>query len=300
MSEQITKPLLAATLEKPSDLSFLDQNYYLCTPKLDGIRALKINGKLVSRTFKSIRNDFIRNELEKILPDNADGEIIVGNNFQETTSAVMRKEGQPKFTYYWFDFVSDKLGDNYMRRINALQSYNTKDDSRIVKLIPQMILSLEGFNKFESECIDKGFEGVILRNPWGRYKCGRSTAREGILLKSKRFSDGEATIIGFVEGEHNLNEAKKDNFGRTERSSAKEGKVKSDTLGKFLLRDIVTNVEFGCGTGKGLTAEIRKDIWDNRNEHLGKIVKYKHFAITGVKNKPRLPIFLGFRDKDDM
>ena len=69
----ITKPLLAATLKEVNDLDFANNNYYLCTPKLDGIRALMINGKLVSRTFKSIRNTFIREALEKDIPDNADG-----------------------------------------------------------------------------------------------------------------------------------------------------------------------------------------------------------------------------------
>lgn len=300
MSEQITKPLLAAKLEKAKDLSFKNNNYYLCTPKIDGIRALKVNGKLVSRTFKPINNDFTRNALEAILPDGADGELIVGDNFQKTTSGIMKKEGEPNFFFYWFDWVANKLDDNYMRRMNDLQSYSIKGEPRIIKLIPKMILSVSAFEEFESKCIDDGFEGVMLRNPWGRYKCGRSTAREGTLLKFKRFSDGEATIIGFVEGEHNLNEAKKDNFGRTERSSCKAGKVKADTLGKFLLKDIKTDVEFGCGTGKGLTLQLRKEIWDNRKKYMNKIVKYTHFAVTGVKDKPRLPIFVGFRDKDDM
>ena len=293
----ITKPLLAATLKEVSDLDFAHNNYYLCTPKLDGIRALMIKGKLVSRTFKPIRNTFIREALEKVLPDNADGEIIVGDNFQETTSGVMREWGEPKFTFYWFDYAK-KLDDTYMKRMLNLTHYNVKDESRIIKLLPKVVRSKEKFLEFESECIDAGFEGVILRNPYGVYKCGRSTFRESILLKYKRFTDSEATIVGFVELEHNFNEAKKDKFGRTERSSAKEGKVGADTFGKFLLKDIKTGIEFGCGTG--FTNELRDKIWKNKNDYLKKIVKYKHFAVVGVKDKPRLPVFLGFRDKDDM
>jgi DNA ligase-1 len=36
-----------------------------------------------------------------------------------------------------------------------------------------------------------------------------------------------------------------------------------------------------------------------RKKLLGKIVKYKYQEI-GVLEKPRFPVFLGFRDKEDM
>ena len=40
----------------------------LATPKVDGVRALVINGNLVSRSFKSIPNVAIRSLLEHLLP----------------------------------------------------------------------------------------------------------------------------------------------------------------------------------------------------------------------------------------
>ena len=95
----ITKPMLAGTIE---DIYKLDYPV-ICTPKLDGIRCLKIGGRAVSRTFKSIQNNYIRTILEKLLPDGMDGEIISGKNFQETTSAVMREEGEPEFVFWAFD-----------------------------------------------------------------------------------------------------------------------------------------------------------------------------------------------------
>ncbi|KKK86939.1 hypothetical protein LCGC14_2758210, partial [marine sediment metagenome] len=66
---QITKPMLAATLKDVNQLDY--SKGYLATQKLDGIRALMIDGKLVSRTFKSIRNNHIRTMLEDVLPDGA-------------------------------------------------------------------------------------------------------------------------------------------------------------------------------------------------------------------------------------
>ena len=68
-------------------------------------------------------------------------------------------------------------------------------------------------------------------SPDGPYKCGRSTVREGYLLKLKRFADGEAVILGCCEQMHNANAAQQDAFGRTKRSSHKDNKIGKATLG---------------------------------------------------------------------
>ena len=148
----------------------------------------------------------------------------------------------------------------------------------------------------EKECLDKGFEGLIIRSGKSPYKCSRSTLREGYMMKVKRFSDAEAIVVDFVEYEHNTNEAEKDNFGRTKRSDKKEGKVPGNMLGKFIL-ELPDGRRFGCGTGFDM--EQRKEIWANKEQYLGKIVKFKYFEV-GVKELPRHPVFLGFRHPDDM
>ena len=118
-------------------------------------------------------------------------------------------------------------------------------------------------------------------------------------MKLKRFKDSEAVVLGFEEQMLNTNRADKDAFGRTKRSSAKAGKVGKGTLGKFRVRDVHSGVEFEVGTGEGLTQKLRQKIWDDRDAYLGKTIKYK-FQPHGVKEKPRLPIWLGFRDADDL
>jgi DNA ligase-1 len=70
-------------------------------------------------------------------------------------------------------------------------------------------------------------------------------------------------------------------------------------LGNLIVRDLKTKVEFSIGTG--FTNEMRIVLWANhkRGEGLKKIVKYKYFP-SGGKDKPRFPVFVGFRDKRDM
>ena len=137
----------------------------------------------------------------------------------------------------------------------------------------------------------------MLRHPDGPYKHGRSTAKEGWLLKVKRFEDSEARIIGFSELMHNANEAKRNELGHLERSSHKANKVGKQMLGALTVQDLKTKVEFDIGTG--FTEDQRRLLWATGDNLLGKVVKYKSQP-TGVKEKPRFPVFLGFRDKVDM
>ena len=44
---------------------------------------------------------------------------------------------------------------------------------------------------------------------------------------------------------------------------------------------------------------MRMEIWSNQEKYLNQIIKYKYFSV-GVKDKPRHPVFQGFRHLDDM
>jgi DNA ligase-1 len=296
----ITKPILAADLKNQWD-KLVYPVYGTC--KLDGIRSISLSGKLVSRTFKTIQNKHIRETLEAFLPKDmdCDGELISGANFQETTHAVMERTETPDFQYYMFDLVS-QLDTPYLTRIENMKIWYetlTLEQKKIVVLVlPTKLNNRAEVEAYEQECLDSGFEGVILRTGDSPYKSGRSTLNEGYLIKVKRFEDSECEILGFEELMNNNNVATKDNFGRSERSSHKANLSGAGVLGCFQVRDIKTGQEFSIGTG--LDAAQRKLYYDNFTTMcLGKIAKYKFFSV-GVKDLPRHPVFLGFRSKEDM
>jgi DNA ligase-1 len=291
----ITKPMLAGKCTNKDNIKYP----VLATPKLDGIRCLVINGHVVSRTFKPIPNKFIREEIERLFPDGVDGEIMIPKStFGDITGAVMSsKNAQPcGFEYWVFDYVSDgDINTPYFVRMERLK--NIQDNPRIHKLIPITINNRTELDKFEEKCLDEGFEGVIIRSPNGPYKCGRSTEKEGYLLKIKQFEDSEAKIISFEEKMHNENEAGVDAFGRTERSLCREGMKPAGTLGKIVVIDLTSGLTFSIGSG--FDDKTRQEIWNNQSSYLGKIVKYK-FQPYGVKELPRFPIFIGFRHTEDI
>jgi DNA ligase-1 len=201
-----------------------------------------------------------------------------------------------------FDIVSTPVGvsKTYTERMVELEAAIKAVDDKHIRFVPiTQINSYDELLVYEDEQLANGFEGVMIRDPNGPYKCGRSTEREGWLLKLKRFEDSEAEIIGFEELMHNNNVATIDELGHTKRSSAKAGKAPAGTLGKFKVRDVKSGVDFSCGTGVGLTQAKRQEIWDNRSKYMGKIIKYKSQTV-GVKDAPRVPVYLGFRDPIDM
>ena len=290
----ITKPMLAGKCERMNALSFP----LLATPKLDGIRCLKINGQALSRSFKPISNRFIREWIESNLPDGVDGELIVkGTTFNETAGHVGRESGEPDFTFAVFDYVSDGLDVPYASRMQELA--RLPDYERVEKVLPQEIRSLDELMVYEERCVAEGYEGVMIRTPGSPYKCGRSTEREGFLLKIKRFEDAEAVVLDTYEGMSNLNPAEKDAFGRTKRSSALAGLIGRGELGGFIVRHVDTGVEFRLGYNHVVGGIDRITLWEQREQVIGRMVKFLHQP-SGAKEAPRFPKFCGFREAWDL
>ncbi|HWV46988.1 MAG TPA: hypothetical protein VN039_13365 [Nitrospira sp.] len=310
MSVLMLKPMLASKVERDK-LTF---PAYM-SPKLDGVRCLITGpGIAMSRSMKAIPNEYVQSVLGREMIVGLDGELCVGpynaqNLMQATTSGVMSEDGEPDFTFYVFDYFNSIANEPYDVRINKLvRAFETLDKwagdvvARHVKLLPQALVnSIEEMDRFEQICLEHGFEGAMYRKVNGAYKFGRSTAREGHLLKLKQFLDGEAVVIGAEELCKNENELTTDELGYAKRSSHKDGKVPIDSLGAFICRDLKSGIEFNIGTGLGLTLELRKRFWEmhKRGELVGKIVTYKSQHV-GVKEKPRIPVWHAMRDPKDM
>ncbi len=292
----ITSPILAGKVESLSDIKYP----VLATPKLDGIRCLVIKGNAVSRNFKPIPNNNIRRKIEQICPDNVDGEIIIPKQpFSNITSIVMTEDEQEhNFEYHVFDYVKHKLEKSYQDRLKDLAELHFKiDNDHFRPLFPQTINNKEELLEFETQCLKAKYEGVIIRSPDGPYKCGRSTLKEGYLLKLKRFKDSEAVILALEEKMHNTNKKEKDAFGHSKRSSHQDNMIPVNTLGTIVVKDIHSGKEFRIGSG--FDDNLRKEIWNNKNKYVGKLIKYKYQKV-GMKDLPRFPVLIGFRDKNDL
>lgn len=289
MSSKSFKPMLASD----ADLDNL-RFPLLASAKLDGVRAIVINGVVMSRSLKPIPNAFVQARFKHL--EHFDGELIVGEPtshtvYRDTVSGVMSRDGEPDVQFFVFDHIENPT-HSYSDRARNLK-LGRKD--RAVIHAQHVVTCHDTLLTLEEEKLDQGYEGLILRDPTHPYKFGRSTAKEGTLLKLKRFVDDEAEVIGFEERMHNGNEATVSELGRTKRSSHKANKSGRGDLGSLVVR-IAGGVEFNIGTG--FTDAERSTIWNNRDHYLGQLVKFKSFPV-GVKKAPRHPVFLGWRDRRD-
>lgn len=284
------KPLLSATIEDTATLRYP----VLVSTKLDGIRCLVIDGVACSRNLKPIRNAYVQKCIGKPEYSGLDGELIVGNVFAEdcyrqTNSGVMSADGEPDFKFHVFDRFD-------MQPFHFRTRFEQIPNLPFVEIVPHWEVETEAeLLDLEAELLAKGAEGVMVRSIDGAYKMGRSTIKDGILGKLKRFADAEYKVIGFQERMHNANEATVNALGHTERSSHKENKVGRNDLGA-LICETPDGQQFNCGTGFDDT--LRTEIWTNRDAYMGKFAKIKSFLI-GVKDLPRFPVFLGWRDPID-
>lgn len=300
------KPMLAS----PADLNKL-RFPLLASAKLDGVRCLAINGQPMSRALKVFPNRQLQEMFDVYGLHGFDGELIKGppnvnDVLPKTISSVMTedKPHDDPIDYYIFDRWNN-VDVEYWRRVmsigDELALMNVERYGLDLRLMihPNVVVNnLDELLEVELGFTEQGYEGLMLRDPDGKYKYGRSTANEGTLLKVKRFLDAEAVIYGYEEEMENTNEATKDNLGHTKRSSAKAGKVGKGMLGKWLVRGIkdFDGLEFKVA---GFNDKDALEFWNKRDELVGSIITYKYFP-SGVKDLPRHPTFKAIRPVIDM
>lgn len=298
MTEKKFKPMLAVACEDLSKISFP----VLTSPKLDGVRCIIRDGVAMSRSMKPIPNQYVQELFGKEEYEGLDGELIVGEPtdphcYNKTVSGVMSEHGRPDVTFWAFDVVPDD-GKPFNERLSTVVDIEDQhSNGEMVMLHHQLSENEEALKEQEEKAVSQGFEGLMLRSIDGPYKQGRSTLKQGYLLKIKRFEDTEGVVTGYEELMHNDNEAKQNALGHTERSTAKAGKRPAGVLGALWVKSGKWDEEFHIGTG--FTQADREQLWQEPDKLVGQVVKFK-YQPSGELNKPRFPVFLGFRPEEDI
>lgn len=277
-------------------------------PKYDGVRALHLNGKFTGRSLKPHDNIHLTKFFDQDIFKNLDGELTMGpiddgETCRRTTSGVNTINGPKGEEFIWWifdclDIDFDPYHYRYTRaeervaKLQALGFHNVKMMPHIYCDNPEAVLDMH------IQHMSKGLEGTIIRDPWGAYKSGRSTAREAAFLRIKDFVEEEAYVLAIEEGEENMNEAKRNELGYIERSSHKENKVPNGMVGRLICKDYKTGDTITVAPGR-MTHQEREFYFKNPNELIGKLVKYKTMAY-GKKDLPRFPTFQCIRPLSDM
>ncbi len=292
------KPLLGVEAQ-------LDQLQYplIGSKKLDGIRAIIKDGKLLSRSLKELPNRQIQDKLKDLIEfcqqNNLvlDGELYNHNlTFQEITSQVMSYDVAFDLKFHIFDIIVEGKPEIAFeirnKQLNEIFSINNFPE---IEIVEQLVINneVELLNLFNDN-LSAGYEGLMLRKASSKYKFGRSTLRESYLLKVKPYLSFDAKIIDIKPRFINLNESKINELGYKSKSRTVDNRLQTDIAATFtveyenkLLDVVITGTE-----------QERRNIWQNKENYLGKYIEYKAMLV-GAKDLPRHPVFLRFRpDKD--
>ena len=268
-------------------------------PKLDGVRVVVIcdvdkdEVKLFSRNGKELNNfPKILEQFDSMLDQFGesivfDGEVM-SDDFQTLMREIHRKGGAKTedAVLNLFDCLplmefknggSNSVNDTILKRKEMLQSFNYGPNINVVEYVKMDLSDEDGqkqFADYNKLCIDKGFEGIMVKPINGVYECKRST----LWLKVKPFIEVSLKVVDTEEG--------------TGRNVGKLGAliVEGKDDGKF----IKTNV------GSGLSDSDRETYWKAKEKLIGQVVEVRADAITQNQNAKdewslRFPRFLRFR-----
>jgi len=294
------KPMLACD----ADLSKIKYPI-MVFPKVDGVRGLVRDGKLLGRSLKQHKNKFTSALFSKFLFNGLDGELAIKGQIKsqslcrDSTSAINTIKGEPELVLNCFDLLTtETVNLPYMERfallwrlVDAFPDY--------IQTIPYTMANNEGevMSMYELY-ISQGYEGVVLRDPFAIHKNGRSTATQSGYLRIKPQGDAEGIVYGFDEAMTNNNEQTVNELGRKVRSSHKANKTGSGMVGAIALSSMDGKKTFRVGPGC-MSHEDRKFYFENPDELIGRIVKFKYFD-HGAKDEYRHARFFCFRAGSDM
>jgi DNA ligase-1 len=265
-------------------------------PKLDGVRVIAIcdvdkdEVKLFSRNGKELSNfPEINKQFDDALDQMSesmvfDGEVM-SDDFQTLMREIHRKGGaktqDAKLNLFdcmpLGDFMAGGCNGDIMMRKTMLNVYEFGPNINQVEYVKMNLSEPDGqkqFADYNKLCIDRGFEGIMVKPINGTYECKRST----LWLKVKPFIEVSLTVVDTEEG--------------TGRNVGKLGAliVEGKDDGKF----IKTNV------GSGLSDSDRESFWNAKDKLIGQIVEVRADAITQNQDTKdtwslRFPRFLRFR-----
>lgn len=317
------KPILASNeLMDVHDLPYP----LLASFKIDGIRGLVTKGKILSRSLKPIPSKQIQEKFSRLTGIEEgcylDGEFYNPKiPFQMVQSCIMtqdyeakkaikkwadlcedydvnvsREEALKGMKLYAFDRVHVNIPNEPFKGRNAwvVETYYNHFPNLIEPVKQKLVNNAEEAKAYFYEALEWGCDGLILRDPNGRYKFGRGTLKEGLIFKLKPYTTFDAKIIDVVQATKvDPNTEKKINeLGNSVTSKKKGDRIFIEKACDFV---VMHEGEKRLKVMIAMTDKQKKEVWKNREEYIGRWIEYKGLMV-GAKDLPRHPVFLRMRD----
>lgn len=257
-----------------------------CQPKYDGLRAIITRHGAKSRNGKDwVTIPHILKALKPVFEKHPnlilDGELYnhdLKEDFNKITSLVKKTkpteedldESAKVVQFWWYDIADDtknfkdRYDDMLVIRLDILNFVWSDLAKCPVKIVPTFKCdSLKELDRYYENFLNVGYEGQMIRLDTP-YEFKRSSN----LLKRKEFEDAEYQIIDILEGTGN----------------------RSGMAGAMVFVNELDNL-FNSNI-KGDRAYL-KELWENKNDYIGKKATVRYFNLTPDKKIPRFPYVYG-------
>jgi DNA ligase-1 len=285
----------------PNDEVDLNKLQYplLASIKLDGIRAIFMNGELYSRSLKALPNTNLHikfahlKEYSKRHNIILDGELYCKSVPFNDLSGIIRSDNQelPDDLAFWcFDLLTQ---ENWSFEERVKQYNKLEGLAHLEKVVQHEVFNKADIDNLFEASLSAGFEGLVLRNPNSKYKFGRATIKENIAYKVKPFITLDAKIIDIKQATEAKEGSEKtiNELGYSRTSQKKDDRVLINKASVFVV--LYEGKELGVSIAA--TDIEKEEIWAHKEQYIGRWIEYKGLLV-GSKDLPRHPVFIRYRD----
>ena len=252
-------------------------------PKLDGLRCIvyKLNDKIMfqSRTgtyFETLEHleEDLQNIFKKYPDIVLDGELYTFEiPFEELAGLIKKKkitnsdkEKLSIISYNIYDVINEE--ETFDDRLTKLKNlFKSAKHKKLLLVDTLECKDINNFKKIFLQFVEDGYEGIMLRNILGRYKCNY---RSNDLQKYKEFHEDEYEIVNYKEA---------------------DGKDKGTVIWVCKTKD---NKEFSVRP-RG-TQEQRREWFKKGDKYIGKMLTVIYQELSEA-NVPRFPVGKAIRDE---
>lgn len=199
-----------------------------------------------------------------------DGELYLpGYSVNDINSFVKNTQlaQHYKLQYWCYDICCENMSAEARRNLRVgkftkniapfdkAEHLNNKE--QFVSLPTWNVNNINEAINYRDDFINKGFEGLILRNPNAEYQFGK---RNQAMFKFKKIDDGKFIIVD-IKSEH-----------------------KRSDLPLFVLRNDINDELFECSINK--PQDVQREMLINKDKYVGKYMRVEFRARSGVAQVP--------------
>jgi len=272
--------------------------------KLEGIRGIFTPEGLRARSLKAFNNPKLEEKFKELDEYCRENECFIEGEFYRhgmvfsDISSICRRgqhEETHKICFYVFDYYNPKKQHQkfWDRHETARRIIGDLNIEHLYCVRQQLHTTHDVITEEYSAALSAGYEGYVLKAPNEIYKHGRSTHNEQKFLRMKEENTYDGRVIGITERMTNLCQSEENELGYLSKKQDKDMKEGTGMAAVAIVLCEEFDEPIRVTLSRGLTDSDRCEIWINRDQYIGKHLRFVGIPVKGML--PRSPRFDDWR-----